>query len=316
MSFDTKVVYDFREFDKEPNENHKPANISVKIEKSTGKRAFSFEQELETPPKPTLKDRKVEKIEEEIVNKKSGEISFTYKAELPNKPTVNEANCNLSMTIVNQLPANNSKYKYMFDYYMDRAARVEKITNNTRQRLELSILEENVIETNEKDISVKLAITEKFQPFHLFHQEKIITIGKVAKEVNKDGVASYYLDGIHADQPVRTMLHLDSLRHVYSLFPGQVIAMKGSNPTSKLFRPVGIRSVCFFIILHHLYVNQNLTPYQPPVIQPYPITNDGFSVSIMVACGPYTTDQNLSYSPLTAIIKQATQLKPDILLLV
>ena len=262
--FETKVLYDFSEFEKEekPKENLNNGNIKVKSEKkplqsinSAKKRTHSFDiiesiDKIETF-EPVLKDRKVE-VKEEVVEKesnKSGEISFTFKKNLPEKLSNNEKE-NFSMSLLNSLPNNNNKYKYMMDLVNDRVNRIEQFNFPTKQRLEISILDDHTTEIKENDPQVKLLFDQgSFQPFHLFHQEKIVSMGKIGKEVSRDGVTSYYIQSKHADQPIRTMITLDTVRGPYSIFPGQIVAMKGTNPTSKLFRPVGIRSVLLFFLL-------------------------------------------------------------------
>ena len=52
------------------------------------------------------------------------------------------------------------------------------------------------------------------------------------------------------------------------------------------------------------------------MLKPHPITNEKFGVSIMIASGPFTTNQNLSYFPLNSLLKHVNRLQPDILLLV
>lgn len=42
----------------------------------------------------------------------------------------------------------------------------------------------------------------------------------------------------------------------------------------------------------------------------------GRALSVMIACGPYTTDDNLDYIPFEALINEARKTKPDTIILV
>lgn len=119
----------------------------------------------------------------------------------------------------------------------------ESISDDIRERIEYELLAENKVNVDLYDQKVELLCTEKLEPFHLFLQTPIISTARIGKEkIAQDESVKLFLESSHAGTPVRTEMNLDRLLS-YSTFPGQVVSVKGSNPTSKLFRMNAIRSV-------------------------------------------------------------------------
>ena len=105
------------------------------------------------------------------------------------------------------------------------------------------MLAENATTADMYDQKVTLVCTEQLEPFHLFLQTPVISTGRIGKEtVAQEDSSSLFIESTHAGIPVRTKLNVERLR-AYSVFPGQVLAIKGANPTSKLFRLNAIRAV-------------------------------------------------------------------------
>lgn len=67
-----------------------------------------------------------------------------------------------------------------------------------------------------------------------------------------------------------------------------------------------------------------MPPIYPPESEPHKLLDyqyghnnlDGKPMTIMLAAGPFTTEDNLDYAPLQALIDEAKQSRPDVLILV
>eukprot|EP00951_Prasinocladus_malaysianus_P030223 scaffold283427_cov34-Prasinocladus_malaysianus.AAC.1 len=118
-------------------------------------------------------------------------------------------------------------------------------------------------------------------------QEPVVVAGRIV--CDSDGRInnqSVLLEGcMHHSGGQRVRLDLSKLDS-YSLFPGQVIAVEGFNPTGNLFIATRI-----------------LNP--PNSSQPEEETPPKVSAhSTVVACGPFTTAENIAFEPFQALVEK------------
>jgi DNA polymerase alpha subunit B len=99
---------------------------------------------------------------------------------------------------------------------------------------------------------------------------------------------------------------LQSKKISYSLFPGQVVAIEGMNPTG---RSIIAHRVCegaahasnrsaIKELRHYHYEKQN-----------------GSAAKVLTACGPFTTSDNLEYQPFVDLMHVVLEQLPDVVIL-
>lgn len=84
----------------------------------------------------------------------------------------------------------------------------------------------------------------------------------------------------------------------YSLFPGQVVIMEGFNTTGRRLTAT------------KLYEGVPLPFYQPTEEE-----GDFEQTMVLVACGPYTTSDSITYDPLLDLISTINHDRPDVCIL-
>ncbi|XP_033324393.2 DNA polymerase alpha subunit B [Megalopta genalis] len=90
-------------------------------------------------------------------------------------------------------------------------------------------------------------------------------------------------------------LDLSGIKH-YSVFPGQIVVVEGTNATGKA------------LLAKELFVKGHV-----PLAEPPKLTED---LKVYVAAGPFTTSGNLNYQPLWDLIECVVEDEPNILILI
>uniref|UniRef100_A0A667X4D4 DNA polymerase alpha subunit B n=1 Tax=Myripristis murdjan TaxID=586833 RepID=A0A667X4D4_9TELE len=128
---------------------------------------------------------------------------------------------------------------------------------------------------------------EEFSPVSLPAQDSITVLGQVCCDSNGKLNAQSVLLEVGPEQGGQQVsVDLSELRE-YSLFPGQVVVMEGMNTTGRR------------LVASKLY----------EVSLPEPL-------SVLVACGPYTPSDSLTFDPLLDLISIIVRDRPDVCLLV
>ena len=153
----------------------------------------------------------------------------------------------------------------------------------------------------ERILQMETAVESQIQPKRVHSvasacQDVSVFCGRVCcdTEGGRLNAQSVILEGsIATSRGARVRLDLQSCEE-YQLFPGQIIAVIGKNPTG-------------FCI-----VAQEILHTLPSIDKRF----GGKPFSMVVACGPFTPSDSLMYEPLEALIKYCEKENPDILMLV
>lgn len=129
------------------------------------------------------------------------------------------------------------------------------------------------------------------------HQTPFLAVGRICSSEENLTPNNVVLEPALASLGNRVALDLSSLTS-YSIFPGQIVGVEGVNPTGQEMRVSRL----------------------VPGTLPSPNPNQYSGMRIVVACGPFTTDNNLQFSPLTSLLAQIQELdsshSPSALILV
>uniref|UniRef100_A0A672J2A9 DNA polymerase alpha subunit B n=1 Tax=Salarias fasciatus TaxID=181472 RepID=A0A672J2A9_SALFA len=169
-----------------------------------------------------------------------------------------------------------SSYKYMFQ-------RLRDVRN---------VLTEKIEELGE-NLRSHFSI-EEFSPVSLPAQV-ITVLGQVCCDSNgKLNAQSVLLEAGPEQGGQQVPVDLSELKE-YSLFPGQVVVMEGMNATGRK------------LVASKLYEGVPL-PFHTPDVKIEPL-------NILVACGPYTPSDSLTFDPLLDLIGVIVRDRPDVCLL-
>lgn len=140
---------------------------------------------------------------------------------------------------------------------------------------------------------------EEFAPVLAPAQETVTLLGQIGCDSNgKLNIKSVILEGDREHSSgARVPVDLSELQD-FSLFPGQIVAMDGINSTGTKF------------VATKLYEGVPLPFYQP--------TEEGGDLEqtmVLVACGPFTTSDSITYDPLLDLITIINHDQPDVCIL-
>ncbi|KAI5811009.1 DNA polymerase alpha subunit B N-terminal-domain-containing protein [Peziza echinospora] len=145
---------------------------------------------------------------------------------------------------------------------------------------------------------------------------EVVAVGRIVSDSLVDGKLnskSVLLEGCRRlGAGARVPLKLDNIQGGYSFFPGQIVALRGVSPNGTLFT---VKEVL------------KLPPLPPPAsdidnliatAEKLSISSpnaDSPSLNILIAAGPYTTDDNLDFEPLQELCQRAATTRPDAVIL-
>ncbi|XP_062250410.1 DNA polymerase alpha subunit B [Platichthys flesus] len=140
---------------------------------------------------------------------------------------------------------------------------------------------------------------EEFSPVSLPAQDSMTVLGQVCCDSNgKLNAQSVLLEAGPEQGGQQVPVDLSELKE-YSLFPGQVVVMEGMNTTGRK------------LVASKLYQSVPLPFYTPEM----KMEMDEEPINVLVACGPFTTSDTLTFDPLLDLIGIIVRDRPDVCLL-
>ncbi|XP_054838025.1 DNA polymerase alpha subunit B isoform X1 [Eublepharis macularius] len=140
---------------------------------------------------------------------------------------------------------------------------------------------------------------EEFSSLNVPAQEPVAVLGQIGCDSNgKLNARSVILEG-DREHSSGGQIPVDVSELVeYSLFPGQVVVMEGTNSTGGQ------------LVASKLYEGVPL-----PFHKPTSPTEEPEQQMVLVACGPYTTSDSMTYDPIVDLIEVINKSRPDICIL-
>lgn len=146
---------------------------------------------------------------------------------------------------------------------------------------------------------------------------EIIAVGRIASDTSegKLNTASLVLEGSRRWGGGRRIpLKLDNLQS-YNFFPGQIVALRGTNASGDFFTVTEIISVP--LPIPHASKPDELDTSNARLLDTPESDPDNLRpLTVLMATGPYTTDQNLDFSPLYTLLDNAISSVADSLILI
>uniref|UniRef100_A0A8C5A5K6 DNA polymerase alpha subunit B n=1 Tax=Gadus morhua TaxID=8049 RepID=A0A8C5A5K6_GADMO len=143
---------------------------------------------------------------------------------------------------------------------------------------------------------------EEFSPAALPAQDSITILGQVCCDSKgKLNAQSVVLEAGPEHGAQLVPVDLSELKE-YSLFPGQVVVMEGLNTTGRRLVASKLHEVSGCLISRGISLSGNDGAITVPV-------------SVLVACGPYTPSDSLTFDPLLDLISVIVRDRPDVCVL-
>jgi DNA polymerase alpha subunit B len=143
-------------------------------------------------------------------------------------------------------------------------------------------------------------------------QSEIVAVGRIASDMQdgKLNTASLVLEsGRRRGNGVRVPLKVDKLQS-YDFFPGKIVALRGTNASGDFFTVNEILDIP--PLMHGASTPADLDAFNSRLEDD---AGNERPLTILIASGPYTTEDTLDFSPLHTLCKKAEELRADSLIL-
>jgi DNA polymerase alpha subunit B len=137
--------------------------------------------------------------------------------------------------------------------------------------------------------------------------DQVCNVGRIcnAAHAGKINATSCLLEGSRAEGGVRVSLDWSGVSQ-YSVFPGQIVALEGMNPTG---RKLQVQRLC------EGAAAAPVTTRRSALRQYHLQAQEGQPLKLVTAAGPFTTSDNFHYQPLQDLLHVVQQEQPDVVIL-
>nr|CAG4636258.1 EOG090X07VJ [Eubosmina coregoni]SVE69858.1 EOG090X07VJ [Eubosmina coregoni] len=169
----------------------------------------------------------------------------------------------------------------------------------SRLRDKYEVLEEQI--DDKAQLLAEIMKIDEWSPHNQLLSETFNTVGRICCDATSSGTtrlhsSSLLLEGSRKLASGHSVpLDVSGVKE-YSFFPGQVVAIAGSNPTGK-----------------RVIVSAVTTP----PVNPIPKVDVNFQgpLDVIVACGPFTLCDDLEFAPMKDLIERIENIKPQLVIL-
>ncbi|CAI9715856.1 DNA polymerase alpha subunit B-like [Octopus vulgaris] len=216
------------------------------------------------------------------------------------KDRTNSGECVLSFGNVTSAPWSDTSLKCSFDLFDTSSV----LTNSVKYMFEKKHDQAEYLNEQIDKVSSKLKQKHELERFHhiaLSSQETVTIAGRVCCDCeSRLNAQSILLEGSHETSSGKTCpIDVTELKD-YSLFPGQIVAFDGTNPTGKMF------------MAKKVYDD---VPLQQAPLVPEKLPK-GSSLNILIAAGPFLTTDSIMFEPLTDLLNVCQKEKPHMCILI
>ncbi|KAF2838051.1 DNA polymerase alpha/primase associated subunit [Patellaria atrata CBS 101060] len=144
---------------------------------------------------------------------------------------------------------------------------------------------------------------------------EIVTVGRIASDTSNAKLqkANLLLEtSRRAGRGRRVPLDVSSIKH-YEFFPGQIVALRGQNASGDYFTVKEILSLPW--LDPPASIPQDLVSLSTRLQTSIPDSDTAHPLTVLIAAGPYSTNDTLDFSPLRALCEIALSASADALIL-
>lgn len=246
--------------------------------------------------------------------KNAGEVILTYNPKKLNSISTDSSTLSNPSNIQITKPYSTVEpYKYMTD--KNRSHALNSHLSSFQTNMVEYIINHKMTEDEKKEMEENGGKASLFEYVGVPRQGTQFNIGRICNEAHegKMNKTTILLEGTkNGSNGARIVLDVSKMEKSYSLFPGQIVGVKGINASGrKMVVEEIIEGMEMNLVQDVKEEIEEMQKKQKDVTS----IDEGNGAKIFVAAGPYTTNQNLQYQPLVDLLISVTREKPAVVIM-